>query len=813
MAYRDRAPFARQNPTEVTRLLEALERGSGKNKDKKGFKCKKSTFKVEHTTDRYVNSWKFNDWDYKRDDLPTYARGLFTCKRRDGTSEIAVRGYDKFFNVDEVNDTKWRNIENFTKGPYELSVKENGCIIFISGLEDGNLLVCSKHSTGAREDVNLSHAVAGERWIERHLASVGKTREDLAYELRDRNVTAVAELCDDSFEEHVLEYGEDTAGLYLHGINLNVPDFATYSGSMVHRFADEWGFKKAQYVVKGDLDTVKLFLEKCAETGSWEGRDTEGFVIRCQKKVGGEYVDWFFKYKFDEPYLMYRQWREATKAMIARRPPRYKKHVKITDEYLEFARRRLAQNPGLAKAYNMNHGIIKMRDDFLNERGVKGSDIIRQEETEGDGEDGEALRIVLAPIASIGCGKTTVALALVKLFSWGHVQNDNITVKKGKPLAFANQIWAELGDHQVVIADRNNHQRRERKQLFDDIFHVGPQTKFVALHYVHDPKDRMLPIIRKVTRERVLERGDNHQTIHAGTKSEKDIVEIMEGFLHRFEPVNPDSEPDSLYDEIIDLDVTEDSRHNLDLVVNALHKAYPKFMPTVPSPEELDHAIEAALTDYSPNIKHEINSRNSKSKDNKKDKRNGGSDFSLVSPTTKQTKIEYFCLRVPSQPVLASLDSTFKGQEATTAQFFRQLQNTRRVQPSFHVTLIHRASIAQNQDLWDELTRRYEDAKQGKSVSDPVFGKCRVQLERVVWDQRVMCLVVGLLDEGWRTVNTTAHVTVGTATPSIKPKESNDLLVKWAREGAAAENGIRDLSVKGVEEVMGEAKAVTPATR
>ncbi|KAI4150871.1 MAG: hypothetical protein LQ340_003847 [Diploschistes diacapsis] len=804
MAYQDKSPFAPQIPKDIASLIHALDEGTGRRNKKKagGFSCRKSTFKVEHTTDKYVNSYKFNDWDYKRDDLPTNARGLFTYKRRDGTPEIAVRGYDKFFNVNEVNDTQWRNVEQFTRGPYELSVKENGCIIFIAGMEDDTLLVCSKHSTGARQDSDLSHAIAGERWIDIHLSSVGKGREDLARELRNRNVTAVAELCDDSFEEHVLEYGKETAGLYLHGMNLNLPEFATYSGSMVHKFADEWGFKKAQYVVKDDLDTVKTFLEKCAETGSWAGRDTEGFVIRCQKKVGGEYVDWFFKYKFDEPYLMYRQWREATKAMISGKAPRYKKHAKITGEYLDFARKRLAQNQGLAKAYNANHGIIKMRDDFLKERGLKGSEIIRQEEASGEGE--VTKNIVLVPIASIGCGKTTVALGLVKLFGWGHIQNDNITVKRNKPAQFANQVCMMLADHPVVIADRNNHQRRERKQMLDDVSQAVPDAKFVALHYVHDPKDRMLKGIRQVTRERVLERGDNHQTIHAGSKSEKDIVDIMEGFLHRFEPLDRHDEPDSLFDEVIDLDVVEDSRHNLDIVVNALHKAYPKLIPTVPSSDELDKVIEAALSDYSPEVKHEINSKN-----NKKDKRNG--DLPVMPP--KQAKVEYFCLRIPTQQILSTLDTTFSTQDASTANFFHQLQTTRRVQAAFHVTLIHRASIAQNQDLWDELADKYEKAKQDKTVSDPVFDKCRVELERIVWDRRVMCVAVRLLDEGWRTANALAHVTVGTASPNIKPKESNDLLQKWAAEGATPENGIRELRVKGQIEVLGDAKAVTAATR
>ena len=810
MGYKDKAPFRAQNPKEITSLVSSLQGAVGKNQKKAGFKCRKSTFKVEHTNDKFVESWKFNDWDYKRDDLPTNARGLFTHKRRDGTQEIAVRGYDKFFNVDEVNDTKWRNVEQFTKGPYELSVKENGCIIFIAGLEDDNLLVCSKHSTGAREDVDLSHAMVGEKWIDRHLASVGKDREDLAQELRKRNVTAVAELCDDSFEEHVLEYPQETAGLYLHGMNLNLPEFSTYSGSMVHKFADEWGFKKAEYLVKDDLDTVKTFLEDCAETGSWNGRDTEGFVVRCQKKVGGQYVDWFFKYKFEEPYLMYRQWREVTKAVISGKVPKYKKHIKATDDYLEFARRRLAQTPGLAKAYNKNHGIIKMRDDFLRERGVKGSDIVRQEEAAKPTNEVTS-KLVLVPIASIGCGKTTVALGLVKLFGWGHIQNDNITAKKGKPQRLANSACLELAEHPVVIADRNNHQKRERQQIFDDMAHVVPDAKFVALHYVHDPKDRMLPGIRRVTRNRVLERGDNHQTIHAGTKSQKEIIEIMEGFLERFQPISVYEEPDSQFDEVIDLDVTEDSRYNLGVVVVALHKFFPEIIPTLPSDEDLDKAIQAALEDYSPVIKHDINSK-SKNATKKSNPRHSNEPGTGALPS-RQKKIEYFCLRLPTQQLLTTLDNTFKALDAATARFYRQLQTTRRVQAAFHVTLMHRTAMTRDAIHWQELTDRYEAAKVEQLVSDPVFGKCRVQLERVVWDSRVMAVVVRLVDEGWSSANDTVHITVGTSSPAVKPKESNDLLAKWKVEGCTEGNGIKEQVIKAGEELWGEAKAVTMMTR
>ena len=813
MALRSNYPFAAQDPHEIASLIKGLETstkkvGSGKN----ALACKKHTFAVAGTDGVTVDSWQFRDWDYKRPDLPTYARGLFTYRRKDGTPEIATRGYDKFFNVGEVDDTKWESVASLTQAPYELSVKENGCIIFISGLEGDNLLVCSKHSTGSRDNVDLSHAVAGDRWVDKHLKTVGKTRVDLSRELRSRNITAVAELCDDSFEEHVLAYEPKDAGLYIHGINLNLPNFATYPGELVHQFADEWGFKKAHYLIKDDIDSMKTFLSDCAESGSYDGRDTEGFVIRCRKKnsgAGGNYQDWFFKYKFEEPYLMYRQWREATKAVIGGKTPRFKKHKEITEQYLKYARRQLAKDSSIGKAYNQNHGIIAMRNGFLTEIGLKGSDITRKEEQGTGGLDSPEMvtrDLILVPVASIGCGKTTVAVALTKLFGWGHVQNDNITGKQNRPKQFCMLITNTLADHSAMIADRNNHQKRERKQVMDDVLQVVPGARFVALHYVHDPKPQMLPKIRKVTQERIFARGDNHQTIQAGTKSRSDILSIMEGFLGRFEPVNPYAAPDDGFDEVIDLDVTASSRENLETVVSSLHKMYPTLVPKMPSNEDLDKAIEAALSDYKPDIKHDLSF-----KSDKKDRRSNANGVG-AQPSQPKSKLEYFCVKLPTNDVISTIDKLFGRESPETGRMYNQLQQTRRVQPAFHVTLIHRASAKTHPELWAHLSDIH--AKSSSEVShnpstqnsDPVLGKCRVRLERVVWDDRVMCIVVRLLDEGWETANSIAHITIGTAHQDIKPKESNDLLQRWMESGSLT--GIADFEVAGHVEVYGTVKAV-----
>ena len=814
-----------QDAKQVAELVNSLETASKRTKaeGKKNFVCKKSTFHVGPSQKTTVDSWKFMDWDYKRSDLPTYARGLFTTRRKDGTPEIAVRGYDKFFNVDEVNETKWRNIEMNTRGPYELSVKENGCIIFMSGMEDGTLLVCSKHSTGVRTDVSASHAQVGEQWAERHVQAVGKSVKDLAQELRRMNATLVGELCDDSFEEHVLAYDEAAAGIYVHGLNYNVPQFATCPGSEVHAFADKWGFKKAKFVTYDDLDSVKKFLDQCAETGTWDGRETEGFVVRCQMGRGGNapFEDWFFKYKFEEPYLMYRQWRECTKAVIAGKVPNIKKHKEVTEKYLQYARRQLAGNLKLAREYQQNHGIIALRDGFLKEQGLNGSEIIAMEHEAQSRED--VSNVILTPIASLGCGKTTVALALTKLFGWGHVQNDNIPKQKNKGKKFSLDITNALIEKPAVIADRNNHMRRERQQLMDDIFPILPNARFVALQYVHEPKSELLPGIREVTRKRVLDRGDNHQTIRAGSKDSQEIVGIMEGFLSRFEAVNTDRGPDKYFDQVLDLDVRASSRENLEIVVNALHSFYPQLIKQVPTAQELDDAIKWAMTEYEVqlDLSHQYPS-NSKQKNNKNTNTNtttnNNNNITSPPPPTPEDlskKIEYFSISLPTPEITTLLHTLFPPTtDPVKSRTYHHLANTRRIQPTFHVTLIHRASKRDHPATWDSYTQQYIQRMHTKPQSDPTttptLGAARVRLERLVWDSRLMTFVARIMppdqtdqEEPWACANAIPHVTVGTVSPDVKPKESGDLLQRWLETGSGGDTGIWEAEIPGVKVVSG----------
>ncbi|KAK4134078.1 hypothetical protein BT67DRAFT_441987 [Trichocladium antarcticum] len=811
-----RVPHVSQDPQQIAALVRGLEAANKRGKKSGGFSVRGTTYAVASSpTGIEVDSWRFQDWDYKRRDLPTYARGLFTTRsKHGGAPKIAIRGYDKFFNIDEVRETAWSHIRERTKGPYELTLKENGCIIFISGLDDDTLLVCSKHSTGARSDVALSHSDAGERHVERQLAKIGKTKQDLARELRRRNATAVAELCDDSFEEHILAYGPDQAGLYLHGININVPEFVTYPSPLVQKFAEDWAFVKTGLIVIDTVDEVKAFLDEVAESGAHGGRDVEGFVIRCRMSSNpgvAPFEDWFFKYKFEEPYLMYRQWRECTKALIGGKQPKIRKHVKITEEYLLYARQRLAADRELAKLYNQNHGIIKLRNDFLAFKNMKGSDAANLEDF---GVPAEVSRdIILVPIATIGCGKTTVGVALTSLFGWGHIQNDNITGPK-RPPRFTKALLDQLDDVPAVFADRNNAMKHERKQLITDVKLQHTTARLVALNFVHNDIDT----IRQVTRGRVLSRGNNHQTIQAATDMNK-VVGIMENFIQRFEPCDPEREPDAGFDAIIDLDPTAGSRENLEVAVKELHRLYPKFVTEIPSAEDMDAAIQGALEGYKPDLRHVIPDRS-------RNPRMGNKQNQQATEIPKKKRaLEYVAVDLTSKDILGALERTFGPVPVDQSRFFKQLQDMRRVQPKFHVTLMHRAAAKENPDLWQRYAFLHDT--DGAIHPDGKLGSVDVQLERVVYDDRIMAIVVRLIPAcpedananpspaageparpKWECANRVAHVTVGTRDDGVKPKESNALLARWLEKGSGEETGIRDLLIEGKPLLKGVVRGV-----
>lgn len=760
---------------------------------KKYGRCKKFT-NIINQTDREITSWKFNEWDYysKTDTkkLPCNARGLFTVN-----NEIVVRGYDKFFNVNEVPETKFDFLKNNTTGPYDLTLKENGCIIFISGLLNGDLVVCSKHSTGQRDDLTRNHAIQGEIEIENQLNKIHKSKKDLGLLLYSLNVTAVTELCNDEFEEHVLPYSKDASGLYLHGLNFNTIKFKTYPIQKVNDFASEWGFKTIDYFQKDSFEDLWNCLQEAAKTGTFDDREVEGFVIRCH--LNGD--DFFFKFKFEEPYLLYRQFREVTKSLISNKLPinaimaKVKKHKYITLKYLEFIKVLFANEPSYKDNFIKGFGIIKIRQLFLKENGLKatsGIELIEYDSLDNKlkelslNNEPTSYKYVLIPISTIGCGKTTVFQTILNLFpNWAHVQNDNIANNSTKNKLVV-QCLTELArtDASLVFCDRNNHQKRERQQLFDQFLSLKDSylpadigLKFIAINFVDVSLDKQE--LFDVTYDRISKRGDNHQSIKFNTDT-KLANQVMNGFIKRFQRLDINQEPDNQFDLVINMKISEDSSlFNAKTIIEEL-KQFPGLVDVVPSDTDIENSFRKAL-DYKPDFTKTFG----------KPEKNKKKDASSTQPKKTKKSIVYYGVRIDMQKFKSIINSKLESNPAWT-----ELNNIGRVQDEFHITLSHASAAKKDQrqiDIWEDLNKKFNSEfilskYEGKDVMMLDFY-CDIKFNKLIIAKDILICVdssiVKSFDANHEVIelkcsNDYPHITIGTMKPEIKPFQSNIILAQ-----------------------------------
>ncbi|KAJ1668780.1 tRNA ligase [Coemansia sp. RSA 1646] len=662
---------------------------------------KRKVRQTKHTYDDHtVTSWKCNEFMYKKDPcpLPTLARGLFTSGQ--GNEETVVaRGYNKFFNVGEVPKTKWPAIISDTRGPYELTVKENGCLILAAALDDGKkLLVTSKHA------VNVPHAEVGMQWMGRHLASANKTPEEFAAFLHENNATAVYELCDDGFEEHILEYPERTRGLYLHGINRNSSELDTWASSDVTKVAEEFGFHNTKYFTFDTAEEGKEFADKVRKDHVLDGRAIEGFVVRCRTIKGNQ--PFMFKIKYDEPYLMFREWREVTNRI--RSGSSYRTNYPLTKRYAAWVKEQIKSYPEDFEEYNKQKGIIAARKRFLayyESHGGSEADVFEQAEG--------CKKTLIMPIATIGCGKTTVSLVLSKLFGFGHVQNDNITTKPSR-VAFHREILDQFDDHSFVIADRNNHLQELRKTLKEAVCGELHGCRVVALYWDHD--NAFKSEIMNTTTKRVLSRGEAHQSLTP--QRTKDFRRIMHGFVTSFAPLDQESEKDVTVDEIIELDPLADSSVNVRTVINGLCDMFPDELKK-PTEEEIDQALDKAL-EFKPSVRKVVGKEQ--------------------TPSQKQSKkqvVEFVGLVPRGVNIGKWLTRQVAERKDVDWDVCQELMKKGKHISAYHITLAHKASIkeASKKEIYDGYIQALHDGKR-----NDIRAKC--EADYIVCNGDVMALRV-----------------------------------------------------------------------
>ncbi|GAA6030850.1 hypothetical protein JCM8097_008906 [Rhodosporidiobolus ruineniae] len=784
---------------------------------------------------RLLTSWKMADYAYKREPcpFPTRARGLFTEKVKDGKEgeeedyRIVARGYDKFFNIGEVSWTHWDTIPQYSTGPYELTTKSNGCIILIGALDEKHLVVTSKHSIGNNPHLSteggISHSQRGEYWLEQHVAKVGKKKEDLAKVLFERNLTAVAELCDDSFEEHVLAYGPELTGLHLHGLNVNAPILNTLPSSEVASFAKEWGMIVTTYTTFPSVIAVKTYCDNVREAGGVEGPDgkvqpVEGFVVRGHRKGGAPGEAFFWKVKYDEPYLMYREWRELTRKLLSAYPDLDTVSLnKLRNEesrlYVWWVKREIERDHDKFAPWKHGKGIIKTREDYLKwaetPEGKKArKDLgVKLEMDEEERKNRKFDKTLVVPVAIQGCGKTAIGLELSHLFGWGHVQSDDFLQKKPAP-HFIKAIKEQLNKKDVVYCDKNNHLIKHRSDLVALANSLAPHknVRLVALVWptntVTLPRDKF----HALCSSRIVVRGENHQTLRAGEHHEQVIWQ----FLGQHEPFDPANGADAKYDHVVEMRAEWEQDEALQHAVEELAKIDGLLPPGVEVP--LPEAKVKDAVDHARGWKTTVRKETTEAS---------------LKQRAKPQAARYYGLSVELD--LHALVERHLPAEARDDPhgLWKALVKASRVERRPHVTLVHRNEVEaalteeakkEKQALWDRYERLVEaaiaPAQEGKDVDARKAAQARLDVElvvgpKLVYDSRVMSLEISSLSpsdpsSGIELVQGRgAHITIGTRASDIRPVEGKFIMEAAARGETETKEGGKI----HVVELAGETKA------
>ncbi|KAL5521724.1 TRL1 [Sanghuangporus sanghuang] len=866
------SPLPASDHALVSSLL-ALLSASSKIKNRNKRLASSSTYPAPADPSVSIRSWRLNEYKYYDvpSPFPTLARGLFTQwvseegprngKEGEGQGEgryrIVARGYDKFFNIGEVPWCTWDALEKHTAPPYVMTLKSNGCIIFIAALTPSKLLVTSKHSLGPVQGSEVSHAEMGERWLVRQLGRKGKTVEELAAVLWENNWTAVAELCDDSFEEHVLPYSPEKTGLHLHGINESTGAFHTLPSDAVARFAREWGLIETPFHIVRSIAEVRAFSDEVARRGEWMGEAIEGFVVRChvgQNKIEANGRDrdappyppgssFFFKVKYDEPYMTYRDWREITKILLASKQsldtvsiPKSKLRRPESHLYLKWVREEIKKNREAFREYSKGKGIIATRERFLEWLKVNHPEqqilatgdakmdidvdvnMNMDEDTEKHPESKSKPKkkfgkTIIVPVAIPGCGKTTLAVALTHLFGFGHVQSDDIPGKKAAQ-EFVKRVKKELDTHDVVIADKNNHLVQHRLSLRDAVKGIDPPVRLLALYWPIAEKPRAM--VHRICSDRVLQRGDNHQTLRP---SEADVAH-HESVIWMFIQ-NTQELAESEVDEVVEMPLEDDGGDGKGME-ESLARAVDACVRILgcrrPSGEEVGAALARARG-------YKVSEAEKRSVESKKE---------------KERKVRYYAL-LPEVDLRAVIEERFREADSDSGakegekkqgeeegevpkemkDLWSKLTADNRIAPIPHITLAH------SNNLTDPCERAlWESCRALSSLPHSPNPLFTFRLRHLISDGRVMCISVEDLrpqvDPGEDTsaealrfvrgelredVKRRLHVTVGTREEGVKPFEARGVVERW-REGRAGKEvkviELRDVVVRGrVKGLMG----------
>lgn len=219
-----------------------------------------------------ISSFNFTQEAFRKgvwDEQTIRARGLFF---NTNTSDIVIRSYNKFFNVNEKEITKMGNLKRNLQYPVTAYVKYNGYLGLVGyDAETDRLIISSK------SNINSPFS----RWFEEILYNKFTDNEFEAIKeyIKQNNCTLVWEVIAPKHDSHMIEYFEDN--MVLLNIVYNTLEFNQASYGEVVSLAKDLNvdYKRIAGVFNNWQEFKSWYDEVTEEDYKYNGEYIEGFVI------------------------------------------------------------------------------------------------------------------------------------------------------------------------------------------------------------------------------------------------------------------------------------------------------------------------------------------------------------------------------------------------------------------------------------------------------------------------------------------------------------------------------------------------------
>lgn len=210
-------------------------------------------------------AFRNNEWS----NIVNKARGLFIDTQ---DYKIVARSYDKFFNINQVPETRLANLRFKLQFPVDVYVKYNGFLGIVGwNPEEDDLLITSKSSITGDFSTYLKDAL--------YKVYSNDTIEKMRTYIKENDVSFIFECCDVEHDLHIVEYPETQ--VVLLDIIKNKTEYEKLPYDELVKIANNMGFKVKEkaYVIDNWSDFYIWYNQVNVEDYKYNGEYIEGFVI------------------------------------------------------------------------------------------------------------------------------------------------------------------------------------------------------------------------------------------------------------------------------------------------------------------------------------------------------------------------------------------------------------------------------------------------------------------------------------------------------------------------------------------------------